>query len=184
MPPSHRDTESALSPADGTREPDPLTPTLSPEGRGGADTKVPLRKKRAPNPQTQRARALRSWMTDAEARLWFHLRNRRLGGWKFVRQLPIGPYFADFACRDAMLVVEADGSHHDAERDERRDAAIAAAGYRIVRLYNRDILANTPTVLDHILGAAGSIVPSPRRGEGQGEGSSGAVQSQSVEPHP
>ncbi len=61
---------------------------------------------------TNRARSLRQSDNDAEAKLWTELRNRRLNGYKFVRQVPIGKYFADFACRSEMLVVELDGSQH------------------------------------------------------------------------
>jgi very-short-patch-repair endonuclease len=62
--------------------------------------------------KTDRARRLRRTDNDAETKLWSQLRDRRLGGHKFVRQVPIGNYFADFACRDCMLVVEVDGSQH------------------------------------------------------------------------
>lgn len=58
-----------------------------------------------------RARALRQAMTDAERRLWFHVRNRHLAGYRFRRQHPIGPYFADFACVERRLVVELDGGN-------------------------------------------------------------------------
>ena len=91
-------------------------------------------------------------MTEAENRLWYHLRDRRLGGFKFVRQLPIAGYYADFACREAMLVVEADGGQHSGStRDLRRDAAIRAAGYQVVRFWNADILRNTGVVLEQVL---------------------------------
>jgi len=62
--------------------------------------------------KTSRARQLRQLDSDAEDKLWFELRSRRLNGHKFIRQMPIGPYFADFACREANLVVEVDGSQH------------------------------------------------------------------------
>ncbi len=109
-------------------------------------------------------------MTDAENRLWYHLRNRRLAGLKFVRQYPIDRYYADFACREAMLVIEADGGQHSPESDQARDRAIEAAGYTILRFWNQDILRNTETVLEQILNTLASSVPSPLRGEGQGEG--------------
>jgi very-short-patch-repair endonuclease len=121
--------------------------------------------------QVLRARTLRQQMTDAEARLWHHLRDRRLLGFKFVRQYPIASYYADFACRDAMLVVEADGGQHGTERDATRDNAIRAAGYTILRFWNNDILSNTPGVLQRIHDTLASCVPSPLREEGQGEGS-------------
>ena len=67
------------------------------------------------NVETRRARALRRDAPSAERIVWRHLRNRQLGGWKFVRQDPIGPYFADFVCREKMLVVEIDGATHSTE---------------------------------------------------------------------
>ena len=60
----------------------------------------------------QRAQQLRREMSRTEWRLWFRLRGRQLMGRKFRRQVPIGPYFADFACLEARLVVEVDGEHH------------------------------------------------------------------------
>ncbi|RWE59457.1 MAG: DUF559 domain-containing protein [Mesorhizobium sp.] len=60
--------------------------------------------------KVSKARQLRKVENDAEEKLWSELRGRRLNGHKFVRQLPVGPYFADFACREANLVVEVDGS--------------------------------------------------------------------------
>ncbi|MFD2647892.1 endonuclease domain-containing protein [Devosia albogilva] len=119
-----------------------------------------------------RARTLRTELTEAENRLWYHLRNRRLAGYKFVRQLPISGYYADFACRDAMLVIEADGGQHTPGRDHFRDEAIRSAGYTILRFWNNDILSDTHIVLATILDTLRSFVPSPLRGEGQGEGSS------------
>ena len=61
---------------------------------------------------TGRARSLRQGGNKAEALLWLELKNRKLGGFRFTRQLPISPYFADFACREKWLVVEIDGSQH------------------------------------------------------------------------
>ena len=93
-------------------------------------------------------------MTDAEEKLWKALRGRRLAGHKFVRQEPIGPYFADFCCRERFLVIEADGSQHaDNPRDRKRDDVINAQGYRIVRFWNHEILGNIGMVEDTILAA-------------------------------
>ncbi|HTW53105.1 MAG TPA: DUF559 domain-containing protein [Stellaceae bacterium] len=90
--------------------------------------------------QTNRARVLRSSLTDAEARLWHRLRDRRLGGFKFVRQAPIGRYYVDFLCREARLVVEIDGSQHvENLQDRERDQELAALGYRVLRVWNNDI---------------------------------------------
>jgi very-short-patch-repair endonuclease len=117
---------------------------------------------------TARSRNLRGNQTDAERKLWYLLNNRQLAGWKFVRQEPIGPYFADFACREARLVVEVDGSQHaDSKRDQVRDAFLAARGYRVLRFWNHDVLTNMPSVLDTIFASMSGTASSPRvRGEG------------------
>ena len=122
---------------------------------------------------TARARRLRHDLTDAERKLWYRLNNRQLAGWKFVRQEPIGPYFADFACREARLVVEVDGSQHvESERDKVRDAFLAARGYRVLRFWNNDVLRNTDSVLETIFAALGGENTSHRkREEATGEAS-------------
>ncbi|HWD57970.1 MAG TPA: endonuclease domain-containing protein [Stellaceae bacterium] len=94
------------------------------------------------------ARRLRRTMTDAERRLWFALRDRRLAGFKFRRQHPIGNFIVDFACTKHHLVVEADGGQHaESESDARRTALIEAMGWRVMRFWNNDILANTEGVI-------------------------------------
>jgi very-short-patch-repair endonuclease len=102
-----------------------------------------------------RARQLRRDKTEAERRLWLALRNQRLNGYKFVRQLPIGPYFADFACREHKLIVEVDGATHGTEKevdhDKKRTAFLSAQGYRVVRVWNDDVYRYLPDVLDAIL---------------------------------
>ena len=94
--------------------------------------------KRTRTALTTFARALRTSSSDAETRLWWHLRDRRLGGAKFRRQLPIGPYVADFVCVEAMLVVELDGGQHaeQLERDQVRTSFLERQGYRVVRFWN------------------------------------------------
>ena len=91
----------------------------------------------------------------AEKRLWRHLKNRALAGHKFVRQYPIGPYFADFVCRERMLVIEIDGATHstDAEiaRDLRRTVHLRENGYRVLRILNADVYESIEGVLDLIL---------------------------------
>ncbi|MHB1109041.1 MAG: endonuclease domain-containing protein [Devosia sp.] len=90
-----------------------------------------------------RARSLRTSQTDAERRLWSIVRNRRMHGFKFVRQLPVGPYFADFACRERDLIVEVDGGQHNGSvSDGRRAAALAEYGYEVARFWNNDVLTN------------------------------------------
>jgi very-short-patch-repair endonuclease len=100
------------------------------------------------------ARDLRARMTEAETRLWFHLRRRELGGRRFRRQHPIGPYIADFACLDAGLVVELDGSQHLLSRtDARRDACLRRHGFRVLRFWNDEVLLRLDDVLEAILRA-------------------------------
>jgi len=75
--------------------------------------------------------------------LWFALRDRRLAGFKFVRQEAIGSYIVDFVCRDRKLIVEVDGGQHvESVRDLKRDAELAAEGYRVLRFWNSDVLKN------------------------------------------
>ncbi|HEY1257686.1 MAG TPA: DUF559 domain-containing protein [Stellaceae bacterium] len=97
---------------------------------------------------TERARALRRRSTRAEFVLWRHLRDRQLAGFKFVRQEPIGPYFADFVCRERRLVIEVDGGHHaESATDAKRDATMRKLGYRTVRIWNNEVLGNIDGVL-------------------------------------
>jgi very-short-patch-repair endonuclease len=91
---------------------------------------------------TARARSMRREMTAAERHLWHALRNRRFAGLKVRRQVPIGPYIADFYIPDHRLVIEADGGGHGGPADLARDRWLAGAGFRTLRLWNRDILTN------------------------------------------
>ena len=96
------------------------------------------------------ARKLRASQTDAEACLWHHLRGRRLDGEKFVRQFQIDRFVADFACRTARLAIELDGGQHEVARDAARTAIIERYGYRVLRFWNNEVLANTDGVLETI----------------------------------
>ena len=100
----------------------------------------------------ERARTLRGNATEAEKRIWSKLRDRRLAGHKFRRQVPIGPYIVDFFCPDGKLIVEVDGGQHalDAARDEKRTNWLESEGYRVVRFWNNVVLGNTDGVLDAI----------------------------------
>ena len=103
---------------------------------------------------TDRARSLRKGDNLAEGRLWAELKNRKLGGYKFVRQLPIEPYFADFACRERRLVIELDGSQHaDCAYDRVRDAFMQEAGYSVLQFWSHDARANLRSVCETILAA-------------------------------
>jgi very-short-patch-repair endonuclease len=99
---------------------------------------------------TQRARELRANMTEAERRLWRSLRARGLGV-KFRRQVPVGRYIADFLCVQKRLIVEVDGSQHfENTYDAVRDGFLNAAGYKVLRFWNNEVLQNTEGVLQVI----------------------------------
>ena len=105
------------------------------------------------SPQTlQKAQALRHNQTDAEGLLWHYLRNKQLGGYKFRRQQPIGPYIADFACLSQKLLIELDGSQHATRQDydEKRDAFLREKGYRVLRFWNNEVFENCFGVLERI----------------------------------
>jgi very-short-patch-repair endonuclease len=103
-------------------------------------------------PPNEHARELRRDATDAERRLWSALRDRRLRGYRFRRQHPIGNYIVDFVCTRHRLIVEADGSQHaDSDADRRRTARLESEGWRVLRFWNNDILANTEGVVLAIL---------------------------------
>jgi len=87
--------------------------------------------------------SLRSRMTDAERKLWYALRDRRFARFKFRRQVPIGPFVADFICYQERLVIEVDGGQHaDSQRDRRRDRWLEANRFRVLRFWNNDVLMN------------------------------------------
>jgi very-short-patch-repair endonuclease len=101
---------------------------------------------------SERARELRRDATDAERRLWSALRDRRLRGYRFRRQHPIGDFIVDFACTQHRLIVEADGGQHaDNEADRRRTAWLESEGWRVLRFWNNAALANTEGVILAIL---------------------------------
>ena len=90
--------------------------------------------------------------TDAERRLWSALRDRRLSGYRFRRQFPIGRFIVDFACTKHRLIVEADGSQHaDSESDRERTAWLEEQGWRVLRFWNNDVLTNTNGVVETVL---------------------------------
>jgi very-short-patch-repair endonuclease len=97
-----------------------------------------------PSQRTHRARSLRQSSGRAEERVWSRLRGSKLDGHKFKRQHPIGPYYADFACERLRLIVEIDGSVHlldeVIERDRRRQKALEALGWRVMRFTNEQVL--------------------------------------------
>ncbi|QPC88041.1 DUF559 domain-containing protein [Mesorhizobium sp. NBSH29] len=101
-----------------------------------------------------RARVLRHGENMAEALVWNELKAKRLSGYKFVRQMPIGPYFADFACRSAKLVVELDGSQHaESSYDRNRDEFMRGKGFSVLRFWNVDALKHRASLCETILAA-------------------------------
>ena len=99
------------------------------------------------------ARALRQRQTPQEQKVWARLRDRRLNGYKFRRQHPIGPFVADFYCAEARLVVELDGSGHarQSEYDQARTGWLEERGYRVIRFTNTEVDHNLHAVLEKIL---------------------------------
>jgi very-short-patch-repair endonuclease len=116
----------------------------------------------------RRARELRLNSTYAEKKLWQQLRDHRVNGWQFRRQHPIPPYFADFACVEARLIVEADGGQHaESTTDGKRTAYLVKRGWRVLRFWNNEIVESLDNVVEVIVAALGPHPnPPPLRGRG------------------
>jgi very-short-patch-repair endonuclease len=115
------------------------------------------------------AKSLRSNQTEAEARLWYHLRAHRFMGLKFKRQKPVGRYIADFVCWERRLIIELDGGQH-AEQvtyDGQRDAWLRSQGYTVLRFWNHEVMQEMDGVLERMRCAVADEL-SPTRGGGQG----------------
>ena len=114
-------------------------------------------------PQRAFARRMHREPTEAERKLWWHLRHRLpVAGSHFRRQVQIGPYLADFACHRSKLVVEIDGGQHAeaTAQDAARTRRLEAEGYRVLRFWNNDVLSNIDGVLTEIHGAL-TTTPTP-----------------------
>ena len=157
------------------------TPFPSPiSGEGGARPRSGWEGEGTPTRKEllARARWMRAHPTEAEKRLWFFLRDRRLAAFKFRRQQVIGPYIVDFVCMASRLIIEADGSQHaDNKDDARRDAYLRAQGFRILRVWNNQVLREGASVAAAIFAsledphpptASRRVPPSPEMGEGSG----------------
>jgi very-short-patch-repair endonuclease len=145
----------------------PLSPAGG-EGQGeGAVVTERTRIKRVKKAQQRRnAKQLRVDQTDAERNFWYNVRGRGLGGFKFRRQYPIGPYIADFVCLEARFVVELDGGQHAEAHtrlyDDRRTAYLESKGFRVRRFWNVDVLTNMAGVLEALFHEIQSVgAPSP-----------------------
>lgn len=105
---------------------------------------------------TIRSRSLRKTSTDAENRIWSLLRDQRLNGFKFRRQHPIGPYFADFCCPSAKLVIELDGGQHNPGQygyDSARTKYLQKQGFKVLRFWDNDVFSKTDTVIQSVFAA-------------------------------
>ena len=107
-----------------------------------------------------RAKKLRQNMSEAETRLWHHLRAGRLNGYKFRRQQPMGSYIADFVCVNPKLIIEADGGQHveQAAYDVERSRYLQLQGFTVLRFWNHQILQQTDDVLAEILRVLDGLV--------------------------
>lgn len=97
---------------------------------------------------------LRRNETEEEYHLWSDLRARRLNGYKFARQVPLGPFIVDFLCREQRLIVEVDGFQHaDSVSDQRRTEWLNVNGYAVLRFWNQEISRERRSVLETVLAA-------------------------------
>ncbi len=104
--------------------------------------------------------------------MWTRLRGRQLGGFKFVRQEPIDQYYVDFVFRERRLIIELDGGQHSENlEDKQRDSALCALGYRLIRIWNSDVIKKLGGVLQMLLCELGKqpLTPalSPQAGRGR-----------------
>ena len=110
-----------------------------------------------------RARTMRLAPTDAEKKLWWHLRHRlAVDGSHFRRQVRLGQYIVDFASHEARFIIEVDGGQHDEKSaaDARRTTFLEAEGYRVLRFWNNDVLGNIDGVLE-VIQSAITATPTP-----------------------
>lgn len=114
-----------------------------------------------------RARRLRHNLTEAELLMWSFLRDFKRAGMHFRRQVPFGPYYADFACHAAKLIVELDGSQHAERRnvahDAKRTEFLEGEGYQVVRIWNSELFANPGVIADYVYALARARIPQPEQ---------------------
>ena len=126
-----------------------------------------------PSPKQAFAKQLRAAPTEAEHKLWWHLRYRlNVPGTHFRRQVRVGPYIADFATHKTKLIIEVDGGQHAIRTaaDEERTRVLEANGYRVLRFWNNDVLQNIDGVLEEIqrtITTTPTPDPSPQGGGGR-----------------
>jgi very-short-patch-repair endonuclease len=140
---------------------------------------------------TKRAQHLRNNGTDAERKLWRNLSRRDLRGFKFSRQIPVGPFIVDFLCRERGLIVEVDGGQHCQSRnDHQRTAFLENEGFRLIRFWNDDVLQNMDGVLQVILANLQELPAKftksnlPLAGREEGHGDEGMGLEADIHTHP
>jgi very-short-patch-repair endonuclease len=122
------------------------------------------------------ARTMRAAPTDAEHRLWQHLRAGRLPGFKFRRQQPMGNFIVDFVCLEARLIVELDGGQHNGSAsDVRRDERLASQGFVVLRFWNNEVFESLEGVVERILAQLQQPHPSPQPLSRKGRGARSRV---------
>lgn len=90
-------------------------------------------------------------MTDAKRALWYLLRRKQIDGHRFRKQIPVGQHIVDFACLDARVIIELDGSQHaESSADAERDAWLHSQDFRVLRFWNNYVLTNPEGVFDVI----------------------------------
>jgi very-short-patch-repair endonuclease len=103
------------------------------------------------------ARHLRANATPQERKLWNAFASYRP---RFMRQLPVGPYVADFACRRARIIIEVDGSQHATSvNDSRRTAALEAVGWQVLRFWNSEVDGNLEGIVEAVAQVVGDRLP-------------------------
>jgi len=114
------------------------------------------------------AKTLRRKQTEAEQRLWYHLRAHRFLGLKFKRQKPMGRYIVDFVCLEQRLIIEINGGQHSeqVDYDQDRDAWLRSQGYTVLRFWNNDVMQQLEGVLEQI---RCTLSPDPSPASGRGE---------------
>ncbi len=146
------------------------SPQPSPRKRGeGVNTPLPhAGEGKGERVLLQNAKSLRSNQTDAEQKLWYHLRAHRFMGLKFKRQKPIGRYIADFICVEQKLIVELDGGQHADQTayDTERDGWLRGEGYTVLRFWNNEVMQGMEGVLERI---RLTLSPDPSPASGRGE---------------
>lgn len=116
------------------------------------------------------AKKLRANQTEAEQRLWYHLRAHRFMDLKFKRQKPMGCYIVDFVCVEQQLIIEINGGQHAEQTgyDQHRDAWLRSQGYTVLRFWNHEVMQQLEGVLEQIRNAV-ALSPGPSPTSGRGE---------------